>query len=331
MSSIAICIPVYNDWDSIKLLLPRIDRVAGEIADTIDVLIVEDGSEPADLSAVAACCQSLGTVATLRLRRNLGHQRAITIGLTHLFSASVHDVVVVMDGDGEDQPEDVPQLLARCREHAGTHVVFAARSKRTEGFIFRCGYAAYRALHRLLVGRRVEVGNFSAVPRAALARIVSVSESWNHYAAAVHHARIPVDSIPIARGCRLAGQSRMNFVSLVVHGLSAISVYSDVVGVRILMLIAMLMGLCGGGILVIIAIRLYTALAIPGWATMASGILLVNLLNLAVLGSVLTLFTLRSRNEYAFLPIRDYEHFILDKQTWKATTNISSRPRTRAR
>src|SRR5262249_49894452 len=161
--------------------------------------------------------------------RNLGHQRAIAIGLTYLYVTHQHDAVIVMDGDGEDRPADVLALIERSEAGGGSRVVFAQRKRRSEGVAFQFGYLAFRAVHRVLVGRGVEVGNFSLVPRAALARLVSVSELWNHYAAAVYQARIPLEMIPTTRGERIAGQSRMNWIALVMHGLSAVSVYSDVV------------------------------------------------------------------------------------------------------
>ena len=60
------------------------------------------------------------------------------------------------------------------------------------------------------------------------------SELWNHYAAAVLKTRLPYTSVPTIRGRRLQGDSRMGFVSLAVHGLSALSVFSDTLGVRLL-------------------------------------------------------------------------------------------------
>ena len=78
------------------------------------------------------------------------------------------------------------------------------------------------------------MGNFSVIPRERLASLVVVSELWNHYAAAAMRSRQPFCTIPTRRAERLDGESKMNFVGLVVHGLSAISVYSDIVGVRLL-------------------------------------------------------------------------------------------------
>src|SRR5204862_1949020 len=116
---------------------------------------------------------------------------------------------------------------------------------------------------------------FSIVPASQLQRLVVVSELWNHYAAAVFKARIPRSSIPTQRGERLSGKSRMNFVALVVHGLSALSVHSEIIGVRLLVVALVVVGLMGALLGAVVGVRLFTSLAIPGWATAAGGLLLV--------------------------------------------------------
>jgi hypothetical protein len=219
-----------------------------------------------------------------------------------------------MDGDGEDDPSDIPALVERCIARGNSRVTFARRAKRSEGRIFQLGYLGFKIAHFLLVGRKVEVGNFSVIPREMLGRLVAVSELWNHYAAAVYHARLPTEMVPSTRAPRIASQTKMGLVGLVTHGLSAISVYSDIVGVRLLAVIAAGVIATVVAISVVIAIRLLTTLAIPGWATSAVGILLVSLLNLTMMSMFMVLFTLRSRSEYGFLPLRDYAHFVLDER-----------------
>jgi polyisoprenyl-phosphate glycosyltransferase len=311
---VGICIPIFNDWNVALLLLARLDDVARSTSDELDVLFVDDGSSEQPPERLETVPEHLFGVSVLRLRRNLGHQRAIAIGLAQLYVDDRHDAILVMDGDGEDDPNDVPKLLERVRSET-TRAVFAKRAKRSEGLVFRLGYLGFKIVHRALTGRKVEVGNFSVLPRSALARLVAVSELWNHYAAAVSHARLPVDTIPIPRGTRLAGKSKMNFVSLTVHGLSAISVYSDIIGVRMLATTALIGGLIVAAMAVVAGIRMTTTLAIPGWATSTIGILLLCLLNLGLVGMAIVLVTLQSRTQYTFIPLRDYANFVLDRFT----------------
>jgi hypothetical protein len=215
-----------------------------------------------------------------------------------------------MDGDGEDDPADVPRLLDRLEADRQGRIVFAERTRRSESLGFKVFYALYKLLHRILTGQKVRVGNFSAIPRRRLSSLVVVTELWNHYAAAVIRSRQPHQMIPTRRSERLCGRSKMNFVSLVTHGLSAISVHSDLVGVRLLVISALLAALMLGGIVAAVIVRLATDLAIPGWATNAVGLLLILLIQAVMAAFVFSFMILGSRHGSSFLPRRDYSYFI---------------------
>jgi hypothetical protein len=171
-------------------------------------------------------------------------------------------------------------------------------------------YFLYRILHRGLTGRGVRVGNFSILPFRYLNTLVVLSDMWNHYAAAVAGSYLPLTMIPIPRGTRLFGTSKMNFVALVSHGLSAISVFSDVVGVRLL--IGSLTGalLTGLGIVLVAMVRIFTDRAIPGWATYATGTLLIIAMQMITIAASFTFFMLSSRTNTGFVPLRDYSMFV---------------------
>jgi polyisoprenyl-phosphate glycosyltransferase len=312
--SLAILIPNFNDWESLRLLLPELDRVIAGLEHQVFVVVVDDAStEPIPEGWPGENFGALHSVEVLHLRSNQGHQRAIALGLYHLHEFTDAQAVVVMDGDGEDRPEDLPELLRAFAAGEGAEVVFAARTKRMESLAFRLGYRAYRLVHRALTGVVVRVGNFSVVPRPALARLMAVPDLWNHYAASVYRARLPRRLVPLPRGRRLAGQSKMNFVSLLIHGLSAMSVFSDQVSARLLTaavgFAVAAMGLIG----VTAAVRWFTDLAIPGWATFTVGLLLVLVIQLLSFATLFAFLIVSRRSSVNFLLTRDAPYFILGK------------------
>jgi hypothetical protein len=127
---------------------------------------------------------------------------------------------------------------------------------------------------------------------------------WNHYAATVIKTRVPFESIRTARAKRLAGESRMNFVALGVHGLSALSVFGEVIGVRL--------GLAAGAGIVAAVLALI-ALVWQGPVAVSVGLAGILIGLLLQTGAFLLLFvflTLRGRNDLGFLPTRDYRHFV---------------------
>ena len=309
-----ILMPVYNDWGALSLLLPTLDRELKSDGLTAGILLVDDGSTTAPPKNLGTLFEAIATVDVLSLRRNLGHQRAIAVGLSYIEANHPQSSVVVMDSDGEDDPKDVPRLIRECVAHREERIVFAARIKRSEGWIFTFFYHLYRLIHFLLIGIRVRVGNFSVVPPRALKRLVAVSELWNHYAAAVHKAKLPMEFIPSDRATRLAGPSRMDMVSLVVHGLSAMAVFGDRIGVRLLIVVSAGMVLTVTALAIVIATRLVTDLAIPGWATYATGLLFVMLMQMLLVILVFVFVILAARNAAHVLPTHDYGQFIVDHQ-----------------
>jgi hypothetical protein len=272
----------------------------------------------------------------LRLRRNLGHQRAIAVALAALASDvdRAHDVeceaVVVMDGDGEDSADDIPRLVERLRALPRPEIVFAERTRRAEGLLFRVFYGLFRLAHWLLTGRGVRFGNFSVIPAALLPAFLVLSETWNHYAAAVVRARLPYCTLRTARRKRLRGKSKMNFVSLVAHGLSAVSVFGDVVATRALIAAVTLLGVGAVGIAAALWIRFFTELAIPGWTTNVIAFALILMAQAVTACFVLSIFTLQSRSAMGFLPSRDYGAFIANRGPLHREESIRPKPTTGA-
>jgi polyisoprenyl-phosphate glycosyltransferase len=291
-----ILIPIYNDWDAVSMLLVGLDRVLTEAGLVARVLLVDDGSSvPLDEAIGRRPYLAVERIDVLALRRNVGHQRAIAIALAHVYEHIRPGAVVIMDGDGEDAPEDVPRLVASL-EASGRKVIFAERRRRSESLVFRAFYGAYRFAHLLLTGIPVRVGNFSIVPALQLERLVVVSELWNHYAAAVFKARLPRETIPTERAKRLTGQSTMNFVALVGHGLSALSVHAELIGVRLLVAAIALVTVLCLLLAAVLGIRLATSLAIPGWATTVAGILLILLFQAAAFAVCFVFLVLHGRS-----------------------------------
>jgi polyisoprenyl-phosphate glycosyltransferase len=308
---LTILVPVFNDWAAAELLAQRIDSVFGEHALSGHLVFIDDGSLeslPEQFPKIPPC--HIQQIQSVELRTNLGHQRALCVGLVHLAQSDLAGPVVIMDADGEDAPSDIIRLLEKFVGEDKRKVIFAARGLRAEGFLFKFFYKLYRTIHRLAVGFDPRFGNFSVLPASILERLVVSSDLWNHYAAAVVKMKLPYATVPIDRSRRFIGESKMGFVGLVVHGLSAMSVFGDTVGVRLLILCGFAGLLTIAFIVAALVVKLTTDLAIPGWATYVTGLLLLILSQLAVLSLVFIFVALHSRGQSSFVPIRDCPIYI---------------------
>lgn len=313
--------PVYNDWEACALLLQDLDQVASEQPDwEVEVLAINDGSTD-PLPPFRPALQAIEQVSVLMLKRNLGHQRAICTGLCYALEHLPFDAIVVLDADGQDSPEAARRLIEHHQQDARRPVVFAARQKRSERMLFRVFYQLYKALHVFLTGHTVRVGNFSVISKDSLRSLTLVPEMWSHYAASVFISKLPRIEIPVARKPRAASDSKMNFVSLVSHGLGAISAFGELVGVR------MLVGSGVLGLVLVMALTLMSGVALlSGWglsecqwigALVAGGLLLQS----AFIVFVFAFALLASRKAYAFIPIRDSAIFIDQALPWKPSSN----------
>jgi len=314
---IVIVMPVYEDWDAAMKLCRNIDVVLREERSLrASLLLIDDGSTLTTYQrGLPFQPEAIHRVAVLRLRRNLGHQRAIAVALAHIQQHWTGDAVVVMDADGEDRPEDIPVLLNAMRKADHPTAVFAERGRRLESVAFRLMYRCYSFLHRIFTGRDIRFGNFSVLPWSHLDSLVVCSELWNHYSATFLKSRLSYIRVRCDRGRRLAGESRMNFVSLVTHGLSALFANQEVVGTRLLLMNMLTAGSFFLLIGTMVGVKFFTHLTIPVWVAVTSGLLFL-LLGQFLVGCFMLVFSIMmTRSHLGFLPIRDYSYFVAEETT----------------
>jgi polyisoprenyl-phosphate glycosyltransferase len=302
-----IVIPQYNDWDALNLLIECINEdVAADVLAATSLVIVDDCSS-ADYTYLTPFKGE--KIRIVRLYRNLGHQRAIAMGLSYVAKELPCDKVIVMDADGEDAPKDINALVA-ASQAAPDKIVFAQRTRRQESFMFQFFYGIYKFVFKQLTGKVITFGNFCIIPQRRLQNLVRVSEIWNNFPGGVIRSRLPYDAIPIERAKRLAGESKMNFVSLVMHGLSAISVMIDTTAVRILILSLIMSGVALVSIVVLVTGRFLNLWRQLGWASSLSSAFAIVMLQAFLISLFLVFMVLQYRSQQQFIPVMYYKDFI---------------------
>lgn len=302
-----IITPLYKDWESFQILLQNLKKELGEQWTSTGLVVVDDFS----LQPVPSFVQEEGEkIQVLELVRNMGHQKAITIGLSHAVMAfSDAKQFVIMDSDGEDKPEDILPLLQNIQgKHFG--LCFAYRARRTEGGLFRFLYRVYKRAFLLLTGQHIYFGNFCCMNAEVARRLVHVSEIWLHFSSGIIKSKIPYTTLATHRGSRYKGASKMNFTGLINHGLSAIAVYSEFVAVRITVLSVVLSFAAGIGILSIFGVKQFSGLAIPGWASFVVLALIILIIQFFSLGLLLSFTILSAKTIKNINPSAVYKNYI---------------------
>jgi hypothetical protein len=311
---VVILMPVLDDWVSLGMLITRIDLLFADGRARFDIVAKDDGSNvgfvPNGDMLTGGCIDSLEVI---HLAANLGHQRAIAVGLSLIARRDDVGSVLVMDSDGEDRPEDIATLLEAARIHPD-HVILARRVRRSEGPGFRFGYVVYKLMFRLLTGKVINFGNFCLLPIAAVRSLVHTPDLWNNLAATIMRSRLRKTVVPTMRGIRLAGQSLMDLPALVIHGLSAMLVYSDLIFVRVLLACAMAGLAAVFGAVLVVLVHVTTSFGIPGWASNMMGDLLIILMQTVVIAVATTLTVLSNRSQRPIVPYVDAPAFVADRQ-----------------
>ena len=299
--------PVYNDWDCAERLVLNLNSLDAD-ANAPSIFFLNDGSsqEPPD-----SLTSALNGGGIIQLTRNLGHQKAISIGLAYVKECEKFDYVVVMDSDGEDRPADIEILVAKSKNHTGS-VIFAHRKRRHEGVLCKTLYYIYRLLFQVLTGQSIAFGNFCLIPAKQLNKVVHVSEIWNHFSGGIIRSRIPYCTVPVDRGIRYFGTSKMNFTALIIHGISSITVHLDVVAVRLLMasafvVVFMLMGFVATLVLPQFQIGDDFGLVIGLISVLMSLVVIILFIALS-----LTFNVLFYRIQKPFIPLLEYRKFVVE-------------------
>jgi glycosyltransferase involved in cell wall biosynthesis len=128
---LSIVIPVYNEEENVEPLIQEINAAVGPLGKPYEIVVVDDGSRDATFSVLARLHLRDPCLRVVRLKRNFGQTAAIAAGLAYADG----DVVVLMDGDAQNDPKDIPALLAELKK--GNDLVCGWRSNRRDPFLNR--------------------------------------------------------------------------------------------------------------------------------------------------------------------------------------------------
>jgi len=275
---VSFVVPVLDEEDGLESLYARIVAVMAGEAESYEIVLVDDGSRDRSWERMRALAARDPRVVLVRLSRNFGHQVAIAAGLDHAGG----DAVVVLDGDLQDPPEVVPELLALWR--AGNDVVQARRRVRQGETLLRRVTAAafYRILQRLApFDVPADTGDFRLMSRRVVERMRGIRERGRYGRGLVAWMGFRPAEITYDRAPRLAGESKFPLRKLAAMAIDAI-VSSSLVPIRI----ATALGLAS--VAASVAVGAWAALttARAPWSPLLAAILFLGGAQLAAIGVV---------------------------------------------
>jgi len=259
-------IPVFNEEKSLSILIRQLDEAKKELGKTatFSYLFINDGSTDGTGKLLEKLHQERSDLRVVQLIHNFGHGSALACGLDFFQG----DLALFMDADLQDPPSALPLLFQEWKNGADTVVV--ERNQRSErlSFLFKWFYFL---LHKTCKGLPpISFGTHSLIDRSVVERMKIQKERHRYFPGLVSFCSSQIASVNLPRAKRQFGSSRVGLLGLGQLGLTAIMGYSSA-PIRLVALIgaACSLGSVMGGAL-IIAVKVFTDWAIPGWASTLS-------------------------------------------------------------
>ena len=230
MKKYIILIPVYNDWKSVFKLLENIDEQIKDWDVKVSVLIINDASTE-ERTVTEFDYKNLQVIKIINMKENRGHARSYASGLKYISEKENVDYVILMDGDGEDRPEELNLLFNKSKENPDK-VVTANRVKRSEGNLFKFCYLVHKYFTFIFTGQLIKFGNYTCLPKSVVSHMLENASTWSSFSGSLTKLFKERVSIPSTRGLRYFGPSKMSFFNLVKHSLSIIAVFKKAVFIR---------------------------------------------------------------------------------------------------
>lgn len=281
---LTVVIAAHNEAQALPVLHPRI-AAALEQLDGIEgrVLYVDDGSTDASWAVLQRIAQADSRVALLRLSRNFGKEAALTAGLDQVEAGAA----MILDADGQDPPELIPQFVACWRE--GYDDVHGTRIQREgEGWLKRAtAHGFYRFIGRLSkTPIPADTGDFRLLSPRSLSALKQLRERHRFMKGLFGWVGFNQIAIPYRRQARLAGRSNFGFWRLWNFALEGITSFSTA-PLRAATYLGVLTALVAFAFALWIVIKaMLWGDAVAGWPTMMSVILFLGGVQLVALGLI---------------------------------------------
>ena len=225
-----ILIPIYNERDSLKLLIENINNEIKDLNHEISIVVINDASTEQIIDTYPNI-ENFNSIEIVNMKENIGHTRCIASGLKYIFEKKEFDFVIPMDGDGEDKPEELKNFI-NLSEQSSERSIIGERVKRSEGLFFQLCYEFHKFLTFAFTGQSIKFGNFTCLSKSTVKKMLEEKATWNSFSGSLKKLEKDLITSPSTRGKRYFGPSKMSFFNLLKHSLSIISVFRKTVLIR---------------------------------------------------------------------------------------------------
>ncbi len=319
---LSVVAPAYNEAEVLPAFIERVVAVLETTAEEWELVLVDDGSLDGTWGEIEAASRTEPRIRGLRLSRNFGHQLALTAGL----SVAQGEAVITLDSDLQHPPEAIPSLLTAAR--AGHDVVYAVRSPAdAAGFWKRLSARLFYGMLNRLSSLELPEGaaDYRLMSRRVVDVLLAMPERHRFLRGLVRWAGYPQAFVEYHRGAREAGESKYGLRKMLLFAWDAVVSFSSF-PLRLASVLGACVSLLGWlYLLYVLAVRVFTDRAIPGWTSVTAAVLVLGGAQLVFLG-ILGQYIGRMYDDVKRRPL-----FLIAEDTRDVTGNVRQPPGPRSR
>ena len=226
MKKFTFLLPLYNDWENLKILIAKIETQLQKLDDQFDVMVLNDFST-LKCNISFKNLQKLKQIKIINLNKNIGSQRAIAIGLKYIsqiYKSDEKKIVIIMDSDGQDDPEILNKVI-EINKKSPDEIITINRTQRNEQMWFKILYELHYFTLILFSGQKIRYGNYSLISSDKLKKLLLTGDLWAAYPAAISKSFKKTYKVFHERKKRYSGNTKMNLYGLLNHSIRVFSVF----------------------------------------------------------------------------------------------------------
>lgn len=280
MVDLSVVIPIFNEEETIPKLYTRLKKVLKDLSLTYEIIFIDDGSKDQSFIRLKELRDKNNQIKLISFSRNFGHMSAVSAGLKH----SSGNKVVLIDGDLQDPPEIIPEMLKKAKDF---EVVYGIKKKRKEGFLRRLLFKSFYLLLNTISPYKMpkDAGTFSVIDKKVVNILNSLPERNKYLSGLRAWIGFAQTGIIYERDARFAGKpaSLTRLFKLALDGMISFSYIplrlSSFLGFTFASLAFVF-------IIIVVILRVFFEWGIVGWASTLSTVLLIGGVQLITLGII---------------------------------------------
>lgn len=280
--AVSVVVPVYNSEGTLEALVTRVSSVLTRCSMAFEILLVNDGSHDKSWDKIRELAQKHPSVRGINLMRNYGQHNALLCGIR----AAKYDVIVTIDDDLQNPPEEIPKLLAKLAE--GYDVVYGTPLKEQHGLFRDMASRITKLVLQGAMGAEVarNISAFRAFRTVLRESFATYQGSFVSIDVLLTWGTTRFAAIPVAHEARQVGVSNYTFRKLVTHALNMMTGFS-VLPLQLASLIGIGFTFLGGiGLLYVLGRYVIEGKSVPGFPFLASIIIIFSGAQLFALGII---------------------------------------------